>query len=205
MKDPRPNVHYTEDDLSARARALVNEKLDADPADAHLSECVICSQKLEFFVEYYKVLAHELELPGQEGNARPSGKEYGPIILTFAPFHPKVPAKRVPGDYPGLILAAQDSGTSTNRFIPAAVYSSTDPPAVLRVIEDCESHDFKVFVLSETPKIGAHVRLTFVDDTGRMAVALTDDNGHATVEVPLGFNWKLSQVGVVSAEPNQDS
>lgn len=198
-------MHYTEDDLSARARALVDERLDSDSADGHLSVCAVCSQKLEFFVDYYKSLAHELGLPGQEGNAQLTRKEDGPVILTFVPFHSKMAVERVPGEYPGLILAAQDSGTSQNRFKPVAVFNSTDPPAVLRVIEDSELHEFKVYVLSEKPKITAHVRLTFVDDSGRMALTSTDAHGHATVEVPLGFNWKLSHVGVVSAKPNKDS
>jgi hypothetical protein len=78
------------------------------------------------------------------------------------------------------------------------VYSRSNHSVLLRVLEDRRSHDFKAYVFPVTPMLRGNVRLSFADEGGRVASAVIDVHGCTVVNVPSGFNWKASYVGVVT-------
>jgi hypothetical protein len=183
--------HYSEDALSARAVEEVYGLSPAERQDAHLGTCSLCSEKLQFFLTYYRGLRLEMEQADREQGPEAEN------VLVLTPFTKDLAVSTGPVDTPYLILAAKEMTASEDRFVEVMVYSSHEPPVVLRVIEDRNEHTVKAYILSEDPQFMKRVKLSFVDHNGNAASAVVDAHGGALINVPPGFNWKASHVGIV--------
>lgn len=187
------DTHYSEDTLSAWAIEEISTSSPSSRQEPHLESCRLCSEKFRFFLDYYRNLKVE------QGQARiPEGLS-GENILLLSPFKHNVAAARRMDDTPHLILAAKEMKTLDDRFVELMVYSSTDPPVVLRVIEDRQQSVCKAFLLAESPAFLSGAKLSFLDDTGKAASASTDEHGSALLSMPPGFRWKESHVGITPA------
>ncbi len=185
------DIHYNEDTLATRAIDFVYGRAGSFSGDPHVAGCKTCSEKLQFFESYYHTFQLEFEQDLVAGGMR------GARYLVLTPFVRAAAATGLTARPSQVILAAQGM-TTDDRFVEVMVYSSNEPPVILRVIEDRQLHSYRAFVLSEPSMPGEEMRLSFVDDSGKTAFALADAKGCADLTVPPGFNWKTSHVGIIT-------
>ena len=183
-----PNAkHVAEDSLVSLAIARLGGEATSGAVEEHLRTCRVCSERLEFFLQFYTLFASELEQRRQAASV---------TVIPFSMFQPYPhPGSERFGDTE-LILAAKEMSNADDRFVTVATFSSANPPAVLRVLEDRQEHRFKIFILSDIPEIRNHVRVALADDNGRTFTATTNEEGMAFVAVPVGFDWAHSHVAV---------
>lgn len=188
------DIHYNEDTLASRALDFVYGRAGSYSGDPHVAGCKTCLEKLRFFESYYRAFQLEFEQDIL------MGEKYRGRYVALTPFVRQAALGGMAARPSQVILAAQGMA-SDDRFVEVMVYSSSDPPVILRVIEDRQLHSYKAFILSEPPALKREIRLSFVDDNGKTASALADVKGCADLAVPSGFNWKASHVGIIIDQP----
>ncbi len=184
--------HFSEDELGSLAIALLEAQDKSEAENEHLRLCRMCSNKLDFFYQLYSNLTDELR-QRIEAHITPSldrGGNGGVIPLL------RFPHVLPPQQDSMLILAAKERPRDSNRYTTLASFSSVNPPAVLRVLEDRQDHHWKIFILTDLPEMRDHVRVSLTDDGGSSIVLTTNEDGLAKVPIPEGFDWAHSHVAI---------
>jgi hypothetical protein len=193
--------HFSEDELAAMAITRVQGEGVKSPEGDHLRTCPMCSEKLDFFLQFYTCLGDELQQ--RHGASASPLRESSDIevVIPFSVFQPFAHSGAEQFGDSELILAAKEMSNSSDRYKTVATFSCPNPPAVLRVLEDRHEHHYKIFVLSELSEVRSRVKVAITDDGGRAFAATTNEAGMAFITVPEGFDWAHAHVAVGAKRP----
>ncbi|HTX98537.1 MAG TPA: hypothetical protein VMG09_00815 [Bacteroidota bacterium] len=191
-------MHLTEDELALLAIVSAAHDGGRSVDHPHIRRCALCREKLGFYVAFYANLA--VELSKKETGARSYHEAPGAAVnvVRFSPWESEHPTARTEPVDSELILAAKTMTDRTDRYRTVATFSSSNPPAILRVLEDRKEQVYRVFVLSQEPTIRDRVNIVIADEVGNAVTARTDPHGVALLTVPENFDWTHSHIAVVS-------
>ena len=174
-------------------KAAINNSEDGDIPDSirlHLTDCKQCSNKYNYFIEYYKTLNNELSLPAESeiDSFIKTKLEREPVQLYL--YNPKASESELHNTHGNIVLAAKTNDAKSARFTTEAVFVDSVGTWMIRVMKDQEDDSFLIYLLNEKSILLDYQTIEFISEDGKSTKIKTNERGFSTVPFQSNINWE---------------
>lgn len=181
--------HYTESELEG----LVEKQ---GSGDAHLAECPLCREKLDFLARFHEAISKVSQEPQDPRVEALVQRLSGRNVIRLHSFvsQPDLSQLGVRSDV--VVLAAQGGAEGAGRFVTVGSFAGEREHVLLRVVHDRDNHRYSLYLLTKKPEAARHARLIITVQGGVLREEVTDASGVAILEEDPSINWREAVVAV---------
>jgi hypothetical protein len=136
--------------------ALIADRRSLDTAtvsaiESHIAQCAACRETHTFLGRFYAQFGETASEASAATQQFAEKIAQAPKVVLLRPFHHNA---EIPNSENRFItvLAAQADAPSHDRFKTVAVLNSDDHKAILRIIHDTETDNFRLYLLTDDPR-----------------------------------------------------
>ncbi len=191
------NNHINE--LELEKLAINNSERGDIPnsSESHLANCVLCSSKYKYFVEYYKSLNKELNSPAEEKIDSFLKTELLQEPIQLFLYNPKSSENELYNSNSAIVLAAKTNDSKTARFTTEAVFVDSIGTWMIRVMKDQESNSFLIYLLNEDSILITCQTIELISDDGTSSIIKTNEKGFSTIPILKEVNWERVKFNLI--------